>query len=64
MASRGYNGRLIYLLKQDHKNYALLQFGNEFQVAPKCIYEMNLDNWIEDAEEKDVYSQWWNFELV
>lgn len=63
MATKGYCGRIIMVLKESHKKYALVQCGDEYVKISKCDFEDSLARWIDQTKEQDEYKLWYNYDL-
>jgi len=63
MSKGGYCGRILTVIKKNHKEYVLVQAGNYYTTISECDFEKSLDMWMEDTEENNIYQLWWNCEL-
>ena len=59
MAKKGYNGVLMCVVDVD-SNYVLAQANDRYTLHTKEEYFSGIESLLENADELDVYSLWWD----
>lgn len=66
MAYRAYNGILAVVVKDISKSdrkYLLCNSGSTYRCYSKTSLEDNIKEYLDDANEQDIFAYWWDSEL-